>query len=63
VFTAVQPYTIEMEKMTPEAKESVGEQAIHAIQQLERLQERSGKALRSLVAIQRRIGHPEADKG
>jgi hypothetical protein len=58
-----QTYAAEMDKMSPETREIVGEHVIHAIEQLERLREQSGKALRSLAAIQRRIGHAETGKG
>jgi hypothetical protein len=50
-------YEAEVEKMTPEARDSVGEHVVHAVEQLQRLQERSEKALIVLRSVQKRAGH------
>jgi hypothetical protein len=52
-----QTYVAEVEKMTPEARDSVGEHVVHAVEQLQRLQERSEKALIVLKAIKKRVGN------
>jgi hypothetical protein len=52
-----QAYMAEIEKMSHEARDSVGEHVVHAVEKLQRLQERSEKALMVLRAVKKRVGN------
>jgi hypothetical protein len=57
VFTAMrQSYTVELVKMSAEAREGLKKQVQHALDQLELLQERSGRARKALEGIRKRSG-------